>query len=255
MEDIILAQSGDKKARYRVILENQGLVKKIAFKYMCDGVDVDDLIQEGELALMKAINMFDINKDAKFSTYAYVCITRSIREFVSRQFKCIHVTDHAYRILSKYNEAFKVLSISLERIPTLEEIADYLNISSSFLTTILSSLNDSISLDGILEDFPNIFVENMYGDSVCDPMFECEYKDFFDKLHFVIYNSSLTDRQIQVLNLRYGLDGSGFKSLDEVGKILGISRQSVRDSELGAFKKIRNSNYISCLDGYEGFIK
>ena len=249
--DIIDVKKGDKKIKSKFVLENQGLVKSIAVKYNAENkYDIDDLISEGNIGLMRAIDMYNPEFGFKFSTYATYWIKKMIQEYIRYESKSVYITCHGYNRLSKYHKALMELTNKLDREPTLEEISKYTHIPVDELNYLISSEYKYPSIDAIHEINDNVVVKSIYDNAYDDPIKIYEENELMYEIRNVILNSDLTETQMKVLILRYGLYGAERKTMEEVGKILGVSRQRVNQYEVQALKKIRNSKFFRKLEGY-----
>ena len=252
--DIVEAQNGDKKARNQFILENQGLVKSVAVKYNVDNkYDIDDLISEGNIGLMNAIERFDPNRGFNFSTYAVYWIKKMIQEYIRMESKSVHITCWGYRKLSKFRKSLMDLTDSLNRMPSFDEIAEYTHIDVDDLKALIESEYKFPSIDAIFDANNNVVVESLYDNGSDDPM---DLYESYEKLYEVrnlLFNSNLNEKQLQVLLLKYGFYGD-CKTLEYIGDLMGISRQRVGQHVTDALKKLRKSENFKKLDGY-GILK
>jgi RNA polymerase nonessential primary-like sigma factor len=249
--DIIEAKNGDKKARKQFILENIALVKSIAVKYNSDNMfDIDDLISEGCIGVMCAIDRFDVDRGLKFSTFAYYWIKKMIQAYVRRESRSVYIPIYGQTKLDKFGKALMDLSNKLDREPSLEEVASYLEISVNELKILLDCKNKFPSVDALFEANNNIVVKGLYDDSSDNPMDLYEDYEMVYEIRNLVFNSDLSEKQLQVLILKYGLVDGNCMTLESIGEIMGISRQMVSQHELAALKKLRESINFRKLDGY-----
>lgn len=240
-EEIILLtriKQGDKRAKDIMIERNIRLVIKMARKYSGQGLELLDLIQEGNIGLMIAVDRFDLEKDCKFSTYATWWIKQVMTRAIDDKGRTIRLPVYISEWNTKIRNAKKELQKELNRIPTDEEVATKLNISTdkldelSIVSQSMLSLNQNISKedDGQLSDY----IED---DSIVSPEIEAIENVAKEELEKVI--STLKPREQQIIRLRFGFDVSEAKSLQEIGDILGISGERVRQLESRSLKELK----------------
>ena len=240
-EEIILLtriKQGDKRAKDIMIERNIRLVIKMARKYSGRGLELLDLIQEGNIGLMIAVDRFDLEKDCKFSTYATWWIKQVMTRAIDDKGRTIRLPVYISEWNTKIRNAKKELQKELNRIPTDEEVATKLNISTdkldelSIVSQSMLSLNQNISEedDGQLSDY----IED---DSIVSPEIEAIENVAKEELEKVI--STLKPREQQIIRLRFGFDDSEAKSLQEIGDILGISGERVRQLESRSLKELK----------------
>ena len=241
MELLIRVKQGDKRARDIMVEKNLRLVIKIAIKYQGRGLEISDLIQEGSIGLMKSIDRFDLKKGCRFSTYATWWIRQAIVRATQEQGRAIRIPSHLNEKSSKIKNVVINLEKELCREPTTEEIANKLNISTKKIEKILNlsqtitSINQRINDDNYSE--LGDFIENNTATPEEATIEKVTAEEIRDKL------SILNDRQQQIIKLRFGLDGDEPKTLQEIGDIIGCTRESVRLIELKILKKLKHSMY------------
>mgnify|MGYP004525362005 FL=1 len=241
MELLIRVKQGDKIARDIMVEKNLRLVIKIAIKYQGRGLEISDLIQEGSIGLMKSIDRFDLKKGCRFSTYATWWIRQAIVRATQEQGRAIRIPSHLNEKSSKIKNVVINLEKELGREPTTEEIANKLNISTKEIEKILNlsqtitSINQRINDDNYSE--LGDFIENNTATPEEATIEKVTAEEIRDKL------SILNDRQQQIIKLRFGLDGDEPKTLQEIGDIIGCSRENVRLIELKILKKLKRSMY------------
>jgi RNA polymerase primary sigma factor len=240
-------------ARNRLVFSYLRMVFSIAKKYQGHGVPLVDLIQEGNIGLMKSIHKFDSGLGHRFSTYAVWWIKQCVSHAVGRQSRVIRLPAHMLTALSKINKAEQQFLQENGREATPDDIAARLDMPRERVSSLKRMAMQSISLqapvysntggrDILLEDT----VENMHdGD---DPMRNLAKKILADKLSAIL--STLPPRTRQVLTLRYGLNGVEPMSLNEMSQHFRISRERIRQIEINALTKIRNPETISLLEDY-----
>lgn len=240
-EEIVLLtriKQGDKRAKDIMIERNIRLVIKMARKYSGRGLELLDLIQEGNIGLMIAVDRFDLEKDCKFSTYATWWIKQVMTRAIDDKGRTIRLPVYISEWNTKIRNAKKELQNELNRIPTDEEVATKLNISTdkldelSIISQSMLSLNQNISEedDGQLSDY----IED---ESTVSPEIEAIENVAKEELEKVI--STLKPREQQIIRLRFGFDDSEAKSLQEIGDILGISGERVRQLESRSLKELK----------------
>ena len=240
-EEIVLAariKRGDKKAREQMIKANLRLVVKIARDYEGIGLPLLDLISEGNIGLMKAVERFDPKKGGKLSTYGSWWIKQSIKRALANQSKTIRLPVHLVDKISKMRRVGMKLQEELGREPTDEELADELDMTPTRVRQMRLAAIRPASLDApIGDDESNNFSEVVEDENATTP-----YEDLEDKTVFVMLRDMvkhLDEREATILQYRFGLDGGTEKTLEEVGKKFGVTRERVRQIQNLALRKLR----------------
>jgi len=240
-EEIQLAariKKGDKKAREQMIKANLRLVVKIARDYEGIGLPLLDLISEGNIGLMKAVERFDPKKGGKLSTYGSWWIKQSIKRALANQSKTIRLPVHLVDKISKMRRVAMKLQEELGREPTDEELADELGLTPTRVRQMRLAAIRPASLDApIGDDESNNFSEVVEDENAATP-----YEDLEDKTVFVMLQDMvkhLDEREATILRYRFGLDGGSEKTLEEVGKKFGVTRERVRQIQNLALRKLR----------------
>jgi RNA polymerase primary sigma factor len=247
-EEIKLAaqvRCGDKGARERMIKANLRLVVKIAHDYSNLGLPLLDLINEGNIGLMKAVERFDPKKGAKLSTYAALWIKQSIRRALSNQSKTIRLPAHIVDKLHKLHRASLKLTETLGREPSDVELAKHLGISTAKAAQLRTLGVSPISLDAPIGDED----DNRFGDIVQDegaltPYELLRVKAMRQEIRQHIKH--LTPREAEIITLRFGLDGQESRTLDKVGKKFKVTRERIRQIQEIAVNKLRRR--VDALD-------
>ncbi len=240
-EEIELAariKRGDRKARDHMIKANLRLVVKIAHDYDGLGLPLLDLINEGNLGLMKAVERFDPAKGGKLSTYAAWWIKQSIKRALANQAKTIRLPVHLVDKISRMRRVAMHLQDILGREPTDEELAEELGMTPARVAQLRMAALRPASLDAPLgEDETNTFAEVVEDERAENPYTKLEEKTLTDLLGELI--KRLDPREQQILRSRFGLDGGREKTLEEVGAQFGVTRERIRQIQNLALAKLR----------------
>jgi RNA polymerase primary sigma factor len=231
-------KKGDKKAREQMIKANLRLVVKIAHDYEGFGLPLLDLISEGNIGLMKAVERFDPAKGGKLSTYGSWWIKQSIKRALANQSKTIRLPVHLVDKIAKMRRTAMKLQEVFGREPTDEELAEELGISASRVTQMRTAAIRPASLDApIGDDESNNFAEVVQDENADTPYEQLEEKTVNRMLHEMI--KTLDPREATILRYRFGLDGGSEKTLEEVGQKFGVTRERVRQIQNIALNKLR----------------
>jgi len=235
---------GDLEARERLIKSNLRLVVSIAKKYIgrSKGLTFLDLIQEGNTGLIKAVDRFDWRKGFKFSTFATWWIRQAISRALSDQARTIRLPVHVVETLYKLNKAKKKLATILDREPTPEELSAETGISVDKVQKLLKYIPDTISLETPIGEGESLLKELIPDTSERTPEKTAALANLREKLKQAI--QSLNPKERQIISLRYGLEDGTIYTLEEIGKIFGITRERVRQIEIKALEKLKDNELI-----------
>lgn len=225
-------------AKNALIMANLRLVASVARRYLGHGMPIEDLMQEGTIGLMRAVERFNYRKGYRFSTYAIWWIRRSISRAIADQSRLIRLPVHVTDTLGRINKTRVTLRERLGRMPTRAELADALKMTEDKLSDLMRSVVEPLSLETpIGEEGESRLADLIPAHDAHNPVVEATRGALRDELMSAL--DELTQREKDVVMLRYGLDGEEPRTLEEVGRALEVTRERVRQIESSALTKLR----------------
>jgi RNA polymerase primary sigma factor len=249
-DELIKLYTNYKYARNKLAEGNVRLVISEAKRYMNRGLDFGDLVQEGNLGLLKAIDKYDYKKGFKFSTYATWWIRQAITRAVADHSRTIRIPIHMIETITKINRAQKALLQEKGRQPSIEEIAEYLEMPISRVEKALSVAKEPLSMDKpIGSDGDTSLGEIIYDESTLSAEEELKIQSLRERLNMAL--KMLSPRERKVIELRFGLDGKKPRTLEEVAQEMNLTRERVRQLEVQALEKLRNPIRLHVLGRFK----
>ena len=253
-EEVELAKAiidSSEEAKEKFINANYRLVVSIAKRYRKESVDMLDLIQAGNIGLIKAVEKYDYKKGFKFSTYATWWIKQSITRYIDDCENTIRIPVHLHQRINFVKRKKQELANVLQREPSMEELAEVCELEVDKVLDILKRDKNIVSLDTpIKEDEDSSLVEFIpsdahFGDVV---IHEVEQNNLREKIDEVL--TDLSDQEQQVLRMRFGLDDDTPKTLEEIGKVFDVTRERIRQIEAKAIRKLRHPSRLKLLKNF-----
>jgi RNA polymerase primary sigma factor len=237
------------RARAHLIQANLRLVVSVAKKYVGRGLSFLDLIQEGNIGLMKATDKFDYARGYKFSTYATWWIRQAITRAISDQSRTIRLPVHVGETINRVRKTSHRLQQILEREPTQEEIARAMDITDEKVRQVLDVARHPVSLEAPVGSEGDAFLGDFIEDDSMPAPLELASQQLL-KAQICEALNKLTERERKIIVLRFGLEDGKFRTLEEVGREFGITRERIRQIEAKALRKLRHPTYSRKLRGY-----
>ena len=245
----IAVENGDLEAKQRLAEANLRLVVSIAKRYVGRGMQFLDLIQEGNMGLMKAVDKFDYSKGFKFSTYATWWIRQAITRAIADQARTIRIPVHMVETINKLVREQRNLLQELGQDPTPEQIAERMDMTPDKVREILKIAQEPVSLETPIgeEDDSHLgdFIEDEVIENPVDYTTRVVLREQLDEVL-----DTLTDREENVLRLRFGLDDGKMRTLEDVGKVFNVTRERIRQIEAKALRKLRHPSRSTQLKDF-----
>jgi RNA polymerase primary sigma factor len=241
-------EDGD-RARSHLIQANLRLVVSVAKKYVGRGLSFLDLIQEGNIGLMKATDKFDYKRGFKFSTYATWWIRQAITRAISDQSRTIRLPVHVGETINRVKKTGHRLQQIFEREPTSEEVARAMDVPEEKVRQVLDASRLPVSLEQPVGQEGDAFLGDFIEDETMPPPLELASQQLL-KTQITDALCRLTERERRIIILRFGLDDGQFRTLEEVGREFGITRERIRQIEAKALRKLRHPHHSRLLRGY-----
>jgi RNA polymerase primary sigma factor len=242
-------QKGDQKALRRLVEANLRFVVSYAKRYRGCGMSFLDLINEGNIGLIEAAKRYDAAKNVKFITYAVWWVRQAIIHALSDQSGAFRLPQKQANLLYRIGKAQSVLRNELERAPTAQEVATRIEATLEEVTTLLQVANDNVSLSAVIDEEHEFHLSDKLEQETI-PAADFVFLRQSLRRHISQALGELVDKEEMVLRLRFGLDGSDPKTLKEIGEMMNLSRERIRQIEAQALEKLNRSQKCQQLRGY-----
>ncbi len=243
------AKAGDEQAKMKLVESNLKLVVSVAKVYSRSGVPLPDLIQEGNIGLIKAVDAFDPDKGFRFSTYEVAWIRQAITRAIERQGRAIRVPSYVIQAIRKLHKAGSAFTVQWGREPSIDELVELMQLPREKVVRLIEASEALVSLDeGVKDDGTTPLMERLTQCGTSDPEEDALHKEGIDVIHQLICWLSPQERLI--IEKRFGLKDGVTATLQEIGQQLHITRERVRQLEARALKKLRMAVARNWLETY-----